>query len=59
MRLAAFFSFSLIEFAASRMRFQVGPWEAFGANVLNALEANLRLTSFRGSTKSLMTGQLA
>uniref|UniRef100_A0A1I7SCQ6 Metal transporter CNNM2 n=2 Tax=Bursaphelenchus xylophilus TaxID=6326 RepID=A0A1I7SCQ6_BURXY len=41
------------EFADSNMKFQVGPWEAFGTAILHAIQGNVSVTKFKGSTRSL------
>jgi hypothetical protein len=45
-----------IEFE-SGMKFHVNSWEAFGSSILTAIEANLSMTRFRGSTSSLFTSK--
>ncbi|KAI6218203.1 hypothetical protein M3Y99_01724900 [Aphelenchoides fujianensis] len=47
---------AIVEFEDSGMKFNVGPWEAFGANILSAIQENLVTTRFKSSTRSLFTG---
>lgn len=42
----------------SGMKFHVNSWEAFGSSILTAIEANISMTRFNGSTRSLFTGKL-